>query len=93
MPSGEGASGRLVPVVDRERCEGRAVCEAVCPHDVFRVGRMTDADFAALSWWGRLRSLLHGRQSAYTPNAAACAACGECVKSCPERAIRLVEAS
>ena len=32
----------------------------------------------------------HRRQTAYTPEAGACQACGLCVVSCPEKAICLV---
>jgi 4Fe-4S ferredoxin len=81
--------GAFRPVVDRTRCEGKQDCEAVCPYDVFEVGRMTDADFSALSMLGKLKSIAHGRKSAYTPRSDACQACGLCVVACPEQAIRL----
>jgi len=51
---------------------------------------MEDTDFAQLSFLGRLKSMAHGRMTAYTPNADLCAACGLCVRACPERAITLV---
>jgi len=82
--------GSSKPVVDRARCEGKRDCVDVCPEDVFEVRRMDDADFAALGVLGKLRSIAHGRKTAYTPNAEACRACGLCVVACPERAIRLV---
>lgn len=86
------APGQFVPVVDRNRCEGKAACVAVCPYDVFEVRTIDEADFAALSFFGRLKSRAHGRQTAYTPHADACRACGLCVAACPEKAIRLVRA-
>jgi NAD-dependent dihydropyrimidine dehydrogenase PreA subunit len=79
----------LMPVVDRAKCEGKAECVKVCPENVFEVRRMDDADFAGLSWLGKLKSIAHGRKTAYTPGAERCATCGECVKACPEKAIRL----
>ena len=81
--------GRVVPVIDRTRCEGKRDCVEVCPYDVFEVRRMEDADFAALSFFMKMKSRAHGRQTAYTPRANACRACGLCVVSCPEKAISL----
>jgi ferredoxin len=57
---------------------------------VFEVRRIDDADFAHLSLLGRLKSVAHRRETAYTPLADACQACGLCVVACPEKAIRLV---
>jgi NAD-dependent dihydropyrimidine dehydrogenase PreA subunit len=82
---------RFAPVVARDKCEGKRDCVEVCPCGVFEVRRMEDSDFAALSVLGKLRSMVHGRKTAYTPKADACQACGLCVVSCPEKAIRLVE--
>jgi 4Fe-4S ferredoxin len=80
----------LRPVVDRRRCEGKSDCVAVCPCTVFEVRRMDDAEFDALPFLGRVKSWVHGRMTAYTPNEDACEACGLCVSACPEKAIRLV---
>jgi len=82
-------AGTYAPVIDRNRCEGKADCVRVCPYDVFEIGRITDEDFASLSFFGRLKSRAHRRKTAYTPNADRCQACGHCVKACPEKAIRL----
>lgn len=84
--------GEFVPVVDRARCEGKAECVEVCPFDLFEVRRIDDADFAPLSVFAKLKSLAHGRKTAYTPRASACQACGRCVAACPEKAIKLVRA-
>jgi NAD-dependent dihydropyrimidine dehydrogenase PreA subunit len=81
--------GRFVPVVDLTRCEGKKDCTEVCPYDVFEVTRITDADFAGLSPFGKLRSMAHRRQAAYAVRADACHACGLCVVACPESAITL----
>jgi 4Fe-4S ferredoxin len=82
--------GTMVPRIDRDRCEGKGECLDVCPYGVFEVREIDDADFVRLSFFGRLRSRAHGRQTAYTPRARECHACGLCVVACPEQAIELV---
>ena len=84
-----GQPGRVVPVVDRARCEGKSECKAVCPYGVFEIQRMREEDFAQLGFFAKLKSRAHGRKTAYTPRADACHACGLCVSACPEKAIRL----
>ena len=79
----------FAPVVERSKCEGKAKCVEVCPFNVFEVRRMEDADFARLGVFAKLKSVVHGRKTAYTPRASACEACGKCVEACPEKAIRL----
>jgi NAD-dependent dihydropyrimidine dehydrogenase PreA subunit len=87
------APGAFAPVVDRARCEGKAECVEVCPVQVFEVRRMEDADFAQLGVLAKLKSLAHGRKTAYTPRASACESCGKCVAACPEKAIKLQRTS
>lgn len=83
--------GRFTPKVDHGKCEGKEDCAAVCPYDVFEVRKIDDADFEALGFLARLKKRAHRRQSAYTPGADGCRACGMCVVACPEKAITLVE--
>ena len=82
-------AGAWAPVVDHGRCEAKHDCVDVCPNDVFEVRRIEDADFAALSFFEKLKSRAHKRLTAYTPRADACHACGLCVAACPEHAITL----
>jgi NAD-dependent dihydropyrimidine dehydrogenase PreA subunit len=84
-------AGIFVPIVDHGKCEGESFCADVCPYNVFEVGRIHPLDFARLSAVGRLKSMIHGRMTAYTPNADACHGCGLCVAACPERAITLAQ--
>ena len=82
--------GAYAPRVDRSKCEGKRDCVEVCPYDLFEVRRMDDADFAALGFFAKMKSRAHKRQTAYTPRADQCQACGLCVVACPEKAITLV---
>jgi NAD-dependent dihydropyrimidine dehydrogenase PreA subunit len=79
-----------MPVVDRSACEGKRDCVEVCPYDVFEVRRIDDPDFKRLGFRAQMKVRFHGMQSAYTPRADACKACGLCVVACPEDAITLV---
>jgi NAD-dependent dihydropyrimidine dehydrogenase PreA subunit len=85
----KSAPGEFAPVVDRSRCEGKAKCVEVCPYQVFEVLRIEDAHFAKLGMFAKLKSIAHGRKTAYTPRASACQACGKSVAACPEKAIQL----
>lgn len=85
-------AGRSVPVIDRERCEGKADCVRVCPYSVFEIATLSAEQWNALSFGGRVKAVFHGRKQAMTPRADQCHACGLCVQACPERAIRLARA-
>jgi 4Fe-4S ferredoxin len=80
---------RVVPVIDRNRCEAKADCVRVCPFHVFELRRVSDAEKATLGFLGRLKLRVHGGQQAYLRAPDDCHACGLCVTACPERAITL----
>ena len=61
----------------------------MCPYGVFEVRRIDDDEFRSFGALARLKLWVHGKRVAYTPQSDACQACGLCVVSCPERAIRL----
>lgn len=88
----KGAPGRVRPVIDRNRCEAKEACVAACRYRVFEIRPLEAADRAQLSLRGRLKAWAHGGRQAYAVRAADCRACGDCVKACPEDAIRLVAA-
>jgi len=83
-------AGRMVPVINRNRCEAKADCVSVCPYQVFEITTLSVAERKELSLAGRLKLLVHGGMQARALRADACRACGLCVRSCPEKAITLV---
>jgi 4Fe-4S ferredoxin len=86
----EPEEGRLIPIIDRNRCDGKQDCVAVCPFDVFAMQRLTALDLAMFSVPPRKAHKLVGKWQAFTVRAEACHACNLCVVACPENAIRLV---
>ncbi|HVY08311.1 MAG TPA: ferredoxin family protein [Burkholderiales bacterium] len=85
-------AGVFVPVVDRNRCEGKKDCVAICPYEVFAIQTVPPEARRDLSLRGKLKGFAHGWQQAFAVKADACHACGLCVASCPEKAITLTRA-
>ena len=83
------APGTYRPVIDRNRCEGKAECVKLCPVSVFAVGTLPKEQRASLGLRGKLKGFAHRWQQALLVNPQACEACGLCVKACPEKAITL----
>ena len=83
------APGVTVPVIDPERCEGKADCLRVCPYDVFDVRKLNAQERGRLGLLARVKVAIHGGKQAFVINPDACHACGLCVSACPEAAIRL----
>lgn len=71
-------------IIDRNRCEGKAVCLAVCPRNVFELKR---PDGKEMSWHARLRLRFHGGKQAFAVRPQDCDACNICAQKCPEDAI------
>jgi len=84
------APGVIRPVIDRNRCEGKKECVAVCPYNVFIIATVAPELRRGLSLRGKLKGFTHRWQQAFAANASACHACGLCVSACPEKAITLV---
>ena len=82
-------AGRLVPVIDHRRCEGKEDCVRVCPYDVFTLRRPTEAEQNAMGAVARFKLWVHGGKQAFVERGQDCHACGKCVPACPEKAIRL----
>ena len=85
-------AGTFVPVIDRNRCEGKAECVKVCPTGVFKVDSLPREMRSNLSFMGKIKGVAHKWQQALLVNAGACEACGLCIKACPEEAITLARA-
>ncbi len=88
-PDCKHAPGVLRPVVDPNRCEGKAACVAECPYDVFIVRRFERAELPQLGLLGTLKWWAHGGMQAAVVHADQCHGCGLCVSACPEQAITL----
>jgi NAD-dependent dihydropyrimidine dehydrogenase PreA subunit len=82
-------AGIFVPVIDRNRCEGKAACVLVCPYTIFTVGTVPTEERAGLSFIGKLKGTGHQWQQALLIHPENCHACGLCIKACPEHAITL----
>lgn len=87
------SSGRFVPLVDRNKCEGKADCVRVCPFSVFEIRPLNKDEKSNLSLRGRLKAWAHGNKQAFVVKPDECHACNLCVKSCPENALSLVKSS
>lgn len=82
-------AGVFIPIIDMNRCEGKADCIRVCPYDVFEIGVLPAEDRRSLSFKGKIKGFVHGWKQAFAVNQDACRACGLCVAACPEKAIKL----
>ena len=82
-------AGVVAPVIDATRCEGKAECLRVCPYNVFEIRSLTADERRALPLGARFKVWAHGGKQAFVSDGDACHACGLCVASCPEKAIRL----
>jgi 4Fe-4S ferredoxin len=86
-------AGKLQPVVDMTKCEGKEDCLRVCPYNVFTLRPPTADEKEGLSLITRFKIMVHGGKQAFVERPADCHACGLCVQACPEKAIKLISPS
>jgi NAD-dependent dihydropyrimidine dehydrogenase PreA subunit len=84
-----GNPGKVAPVIERNRCEGKEDCAIVCPYDVFEMGTLSEQDRASLSLLGKVKAWAHGNRQAFIVKLLDCHACNLCVEACPEDALVL----
>lgn len=84
-------AGIHIPVINLSKCESDGRCVNVCPKTVLAMKEISNAEFKNLSFIGKLKTKAHGRIKAYAKNPEECRACGECIKVCPEKAIKLIK--
>ena len=90
---GRDKAGKVAPVVDRNRCEGKEDCVVVCPYDVLEMGVLTKDERRVLSMLGRVKAWAHGNRQACVVKPQDCHACNLCVEACPENALSLSAAA
>jgi NAD-dependent dihydropyrimidine dehydrogenase PreA subunit len=64
-------AGKVFPVIDRNRCDGKQDCVAVCPFDVFAMQRITAFDIVAMPVQPRKAHKLIGKWQAFTASSPA----------------------
>jgi 4Fe-4S ferredoxin len=84
--------GGCIPIITRNRCEGKGDGVAVCPDAVFSLGTLPKDQRTGVRFIGKLKGSGHTWQQALLVKPEACRACGLCVKACPEKAITLARA-
>ena len=84
-------SGKLVPLIDLNKCEGKTPCVPICPYDVLEIREINDEQYRSLAFVGKLKTFFNGKKKAFVAQPNACHACGLCVSACPEKAIKLVK--
>jgi 4Fe-4S ferredoxin len=84
-------AGKIMPVVDYNKCEAKGPCIEVCPYDVFEMQKISDEEFSKLTFIEKLKTRVHGREKAVVINPNLCQSCGLCVTACPEKAIKLTK--
>jgi 4Fe-4S ferredoxin len=83
------SAGRLMPIINANRCEGKGPCVTACPVQVLEMGFLPKEERKGLTLKGKIKAFIHRYEQARVINVNACLGCGDCVKVCPEQAISL----
>ncbi len=86
-------AGTIVPVINRNRCDGKTVCVDACPQSVLGMHILPEAQRRGLNAIGKIKGFVHRWHQVELVNPDACVACGDCVAICPEKAITLIKTS
>jgi NAD-dependent dihydropyrimidine dehydrogenase PreA subunit len=81
-------SGKLMPVVNFNKCGAKEDCVEVCPYGVFEMRPITPEDSQKLNLKGKIKTFFF-KEKAYVIAPDQCHSCGLCVTACPEKAIKL----
>lgn len=90
MRKREQANKRVVPHIDRNKCEGKGVCVGACPTAVFEMFILPKAQRQELTLKGKIKGFVHRWQQVEIVAPDQCQGCARCVAVCPEQAITLV---
>jgi 4Fe-4S ferredoxin len=93
MENYKQAAGVFVPVINRNRCEGKGPCVEVCPYGVLEMYILPKEERGELSTLGKVKGFAHGWKQAKVSFPDLCRACGKCVSACPEKAITLARSA
>lgn len=80
--------GFLMPIIDLNDCSGKGPCVPACPYDALELRKISADEKKHLNLKGKIKTFFNANK-AYLIDPMLCHGCGECVKICPEKAIKL----
>lgn len=93
MENCKQAPGTFIPVINRNKCEGKGPCIEECPFNVLEMHILPEGERGELSLFGQFKGFMHGWKQAAVRYPYLCQACGKCVSVCPEKAITLARST
>ena len=80
-----------VPLADHSKCEAKGECVSVCPYSIFQLRPRTREEISGLTFMGKIKAREHKNLVGSPLHIDLCKSCGDCVVSCPEKAIKLIQ--